>query len=132
MRFMIITRDQDIIDALLFKEIPVECDFIVINEGITALELLSQVSIRNPNILLLDDDFLADQTVEFLKSIKSVRPDLEIIFLTADNSVEMGRNIIRLGVRHYEIKPLHPEYLRTITLGVIGNNKKKQVLNFNN
>jgi response regulator of citrate/malate metabolism len=83
-----------------------------------SLDIMSQVCTINPSILILDDDFLGNDSLHLLQSIKKVNPKLNIIFTTSNTSLELGRKIHSIGVKFYMIKPISEfkfyEFLKAI------------------
>jgi len=70
------------------------------------LDVMSGVCTSYPHVIIIDDDFLTPNSSIILRSIKSVIPELKIIFLTSNSSLELGRKISPLGVHFYGIKPI--------------------------
>jgi response regulator of citrate/malate metabolism len=79
---------------------------------------MSQVFGVNPSVLILDDDFLQNMSEHLLRSIKKANSKLSIIFITSNTSLEFGRIINSIGVKHYLMKPITEnemqEYLNSI------------------
>jgi response regulator of citrate/malate metabolism len=69
------------------------------------LSVLTHVCTSNPGIVILDDDFLNPNSEGILKSIKTIKSEISVIFTTSDTSIELGRKITPLGVQYYAIKP---------------------------
>jgi response regulator of citrate/malate metabolism len=92
--------------------------FITFNSTKDPLDIMSQICSFNPSILILDDDFVSPISVHLLSSLKKVNPKLSVIFLTSNTSLELGRNINSIGVKHYLIKPISEiefkEYLNSL------------------
>lgn len=84
----------------------------VFNNSNNPLDLMTRVCSINPAVLIMDDDFLSPNSAHTLESIKQVNQKTEIIFLTSDTSIELGRSISQLGIHYYGIKPVDKEDLR--------------------
>jgi thioredoxin reductase (NADPH) len=81
------------------------------DSGMTALDLLRQLQLRNESVAL----FLSDQRmpgmngVEFLEQAKAIYPDARRVLLTAYSDTEAAINSInRVQVNHYLLKPWDP------------------------
>ena len=83
-----------------------EFQLITFNSSKDPLDLISQVFSVNPSVLMMDDDFLLDMSDHLLRSIKNANPKLSVIFITSNTSLELGRKINSIGVKHYLMKPI--------------------------
>ena len=68
--------------------------------------IISKTIDLNPSLVVIDDDFTAPNTVQILKSIKTINKNMATIFVTSNNSLELGREVTPLGIQFYAIKPL--------------------------
>jgi DNA-binding NarL/FixJ family response regulator len=71
-----------------------------------SLDILSFVASGNASLVIMDDDFTSPHSVHLLESIRKVNKEQKIIFLTSDDSLELGKKISSLGVQFYAIKPI--------------------------
>lgn len=76
-----------------------------------ALEVMSTVCSDSFNTIILDDDFLSNDSPQILAALLKVNKKLKVIFLTSDSSVERGRLICGIGVYYYSIKPVEQSEL---------------------
>ena len=83
-----------------------EFQLITFNSSKDPLDLISQVFSVNPSVLIMDDDFLLEMSDHLLRSIKNANPKLSVIFITSNTSLELGRKINSIGVKHYLMKPI--------------------------
>lgn len=90
-----------------------------------SLDIMSQVCVTNPSILILDDDFTNPETPHLLSSIKKVHPKLNTIFITSDSSIEIGRRIHSIGVKFYMIKPVSEKKLSEFLKSIVKENQKQ-------
>lgn len=79
---------------------------IIFNSTKDPLDIMSNTCSLNPSILILDDDFIEPNSEHLLNSIKKVNPKLSIIFITSNTSLNLGRKINSIGVKHYLMKPI--------------------------
>ncbi|MDP4089205.1 MAG: response regulator [Bacillota bacterium] len=63
------------------------------------------ISMRKPDLLLLDVYLPKENGIDFLKWIRGEGIDIDIILITADKSIERIQDAFRYGVVDYIIKP---------------------------
>jgi DNA-binding response OmpR family regulator len=106
MKIMLISKDSELHkDLIKFREevlLPIEL-FCGASEP---LDIMSAVCTQNPALIVLDDDFIQPRSAHLLQSIRKVQKSLDIIFLTSNNSIELGKEITSLAVQYYAIKPI--------------------------
>ena len=84
--------------------------------GMDAIELVK----TNPvNVVVLDIMMLGLSGVETLKEIKLIAPSVEVIMLTAFETIETARQALRHGASDYLNKPFTPECLRDVITRVL-------------
>lgn len=108
---MLISDDEELIKGLqqLQKQLILPLE---LYDGTNyPLDIMSTVCKKNPALLILDDDFVLSGTTHLLRSIRKVKPELDIIFVTSNNSIELGKKISALVVQYYAIKPIPPQEL---------------------
>ncbi len=103
---MLISKDIKLYkDLIKFQEkisLPVEL-YSGANEP---LDIMSTVCTENVALVILDNDFVQPRSAHLLKSIRKVKEALDIIFLTSNDSIELGKEISSLAVQFYAIKPI--------------------------
>ncbi len=105
MTIVLISRDEHI-KNLITDSIRSRCELIDYSYSPRLDDVLSLLSIANAGIVFLDDDFLKPNSVQILKSIRSLLPEVKCIFLTSDSGIELGREISPLGIFFYAVKPV--------------------------
>lgn len=58
----------------------------------------------SPDIIILDYSIEGYNGLELMKKVKETKPDIDFIFLSAQNDVEVAVNIMRLGAADYVVK----------------------------
>lgn len=111
MKILLISKDNELIKICQSADQPWCEDIIVYNESSDPLEVLSHTLQISPAILIVDDDFLKPQTEHILRSIRDIKEKTLIVFVTSDNSMQLGRKISRLSIQLYAIKPLTKKIL---------------------
>ena len=89
------------------------------------LEVISVVINENPEVLVFDDDLFGSQSSDLLKNIRKIKSELKIIFITSDDGVDKGREVIDSGIYLYLIKPLEGNVLNEAVTSIL--NKKSKV-----
>lgn len=79
---------------------------IIYNEDPTPIRILSFFLSAQPSVIIVDDDFMAPNSVTLIESIRNVNQKAKIIFTTSDSSLELGKKISQLGIYFYNIKPI--------------------------
>jgi len=82
------------------------------HSGESALEALA--SDQNLRLVLLDYRIPAMDGLEILTKIKDTRPDLTVILITGDGTIESAVTAMKQGAEDYLLKPVEPEKLLAI------------------
>lgn len=106
MKILIISKDLELKNIISNISADIDCNINILDQSSDPLDAMSKVCTSNPSLLIIDDDFIKPNSMHLLKSIRSVRKDLKIIFVTSDDSIELGREISPLGIQYYAIKPI--------------------------
>ncbi len=75
------------------------------------LEIMSAVCTQNPALIVLDDDFVQPKSALLIKSLRKVNESLSIIFLTSNDSIQLGTEISTSAIQFYAIKPISGQEL---------------------
>ena len=94
-------------------------------ENVIPLEIVTYAFSVNPGVLIIDNDLVKPNSVAIIKSFRDMRPDTSVIFITSDPSVELGREVSRLGILYYGIKPLLNSELEDSIISIANSNKIK-------
>lgn len=111
MRILILSKDPVIIKQIKTPEFSANQEFLVYSDNNDPLDVMSTVCSINPSILVADDDYMKPNTVHIMHSIRKVNPNTPIVFITSNTSVDLGRDISRLGIHYYAQKPLQENEL---------------------
>lgn len=111
MKTMLIADDQVIIDMLRAQSRILPENLIIMRSSKDPLDVMSTICASNPSLLIVDDDFLKPHTARILKSVRKLLSACQIIFLTSDASLELGREVSQLGIQYYAYKPLEKNEL---------------------
>ena len=111
MKVMFVSTDTKLIEMFIEAHLIPEEQVTIYNESEEPLEVMSSVCSCQPAVLIIDDDFIKPNSVQILKSIRKVHQNIKIVFITSDDSINLGRDIIPLGIHYYAIKPLNEDDL---------------------
>ena len=125
MKVLVLSEDKNI-KELISEKINWGADLnILIKSDNSPIELLSLVCQERPSLLVFDDDLVRPDSAQVLRNIKKLHEQVKIIFLTSDDSLEIGRSISQLGVQYYAIKPIEKEEFRDSVLSILSMTEKK-------
>ncbi len=111
MRTILISNDKELRKYLQEEIVDLFSEIIIFDKVLDPLELLSEACKNKPSLLIIDDDLTKPNSLLFLKSVKKLYDDISIIFLTSNESIELGREVSQIGVIHYSVKPINTEIL---------------------
>lgn len=126
MEILALTSDEQVINFLSSMNIQCNISLTVCSSLEDEIEGLSKIYSANPGVLILDDDFIKPNSLRYIQSLKKTKKKIKIIFLTSDNSVEFGRQIIGNEIAFYAIKPLEDDSIKEYIKSV-----SKQIESFN-
>jgi DNA-binding NarL/FixJ family response regulator len=89
-------------------------NIVVFNESNDPLDVMSFAIHNHPTLMIVDDDFLRPISGRIVSSIKNVLTKVSTIFVTSDESYELGREISPLGIQYYAIKPVDVNDMRDL------------------
>ncbi len=106
---VLVVEDDDIQRELL-KEILKERGFEVYSCGSAekAYQILDKYL---PNVVVTDVRLPGEDGLSFMKKIRELSPDVEVIIVTAFSNVEDAVSAIKKGAFHYVTKPYDPDVL---------------------
>lgn len=61
------------------------------------------------DLLITDIEVGGLNGIDYMQQVKMIKPSIEMIVVSANNTFEYAQTAIRLGVKNYLIKPLHQE-----------------------
>ncbi len=125
MQILAITKDVILLSSLCHQSITELGELRLYEGSYDPLEIISSVHSLSPALLILDDDLLKPNSAKIIKSIKQIFENVLIIFLTSDNSVDLGRVISPIGVYFYGIKPISTDELIDLIKSVFTKNNSK-------
>jgi DNA-binding NtrC family response regulator len=77
----------------------------------TAQKLLAGEEGRDVDAILLDHWLPGEEGTELIRQIRTTRPDLPLLILTAQTSVAVAVDAMRAGANDFLVKPLSPDRL---------------------
>ena len=112
MNIMIFSKDPKLLKLIQIAEVNEDRNFSVMDDSQDPLDIMSAICSNNPSLVIIDDDFLKPHSAHVLRSVRKINSKVKIIFVTSDESVELGREISPLGIHYYGHKPLEERELR--------------------
>ncbi|MER8024129.1 response regulator [Glutamicibacter protophormiae] len=88
-----------------------EPGFSVVGVAYTALEALRAVKTLQPDLVLLDIHLPDMNGLDLLQHLREVKPELDVIVISAAREMETVRRALRGGIVHYLMKPFSREDL---------------------
>lgn len=125
MKTILVSNDKELLSGIEKSGLDFAKQINIYNESKDPLDVMSTVCEINPSLLIIDDDFLAPETVHILKSIRKVNRGIDIIFCTSNSSIELGKEVSQLGIQYYAIKPLNEDELHDSFKAVSKAHQKK-------
>jgi DNA-binding NarL/FixJ family response regulator len=129
MKMMVISKDTGLIETIDKLDMFSQDQVILLNTSKDPLDIMSSVCTKNPALLIMDDDYLKPNTAHILKSIKKVKHNIYVIFITSDSSIDLGREVSQLGIQFYAIKPLEGKDIKDLLCSIIESKRKKNLIN---
>jgi DNA-binding response OmpR family regulator len=77
-------------------------------------EGLDLLATQRPRLVILDDDLSDTKALDLLRRLYCLGPKLLIVYLASCHTLELEREVRRLGVLYYTEKPPDPEVLKRI------------------
>ena len=103
---IIISRDENLLHMTTNMAEENSLGVQVLNHSSDPLDIMAAVCSHKPALLILDDDFLTPNSAHTLASIRKVNENIDIIFVTSDSGMDLGRAVSQLGIHYYGLKPL--------------------------
>ncbi len=81
----------------------------------------------NPDIIILDNSIEGISGLELMKKIKTTKPQIDFIFLSAQNDVEVAISILKHGASDYVVKndKAPKRLVNAIEQAIMNTNKQK-------
>lgn len=106
MRTLIISNEYTLKNMSQFLNGYKETELTFFSESKDPFVIISKTIDLNPALIVIDDDYTTPNTVQILKSIKTINKKIATIFITSNSSLELGREVTPLGIQFYAIKPV--------------------------
>jgi len=105
MRVITVSDDKTVLSELELLKKNTSFQFDYYTGSRNSLDVISFLFLKQQGYAIIDNDFLKNDTVKVISLLKQLNDQLNILFITSDNSVALGREICPLGVLLYLIKP---------------------------
>ncbi len=85
----------------------------------SAAECLTALCLLNPALLVLDDAVTERPGPELVDDVHRVRPDVRVVYIAHEHSLELERAARRAGVLFYLAQPVDSESLEAMLLRIL-------------
>ena len=103
-RMIFLVDDHPLVRGGLTNLIHQQSDLVVCGEADEAVEALSKIGAIRPDLVIVDIHLPGSFGIEFIKSIKSLHPDILTIALSMYDENLYAERVIRAGARGYVMK----------------------------
>jgi len=103
----VVIADDDAITRLLLGTLLRQNDFEVVGEATNGLDALELCNSLEPDVLLLDINMPQMGGFEVLKSIRSAYPDLAVIMISSDATLNNVEEACTYGINEFIVKPFN-------------------------
>lgn len=111
MKVLLISNEQELIREIKRISLLLENEIHTNSSSADPLDVHSAVHKIYPTLVIIDDDFLKPNSARIIRSLKDINNNFKIIFITSDESMELGKEISQLGVHYYALKPVGKDEL---------------------
>ena len=106
MKIFTLSTDKELIQLVDSFASEYQHHSIKYNKSKIPIDIVGYVYEKNPFVIIIDDDYVKPNAAVMITTIKKVKKNMQIIFVTSDTSVELGKKISPLGITYYAIKPI--------------------------
>ncbi len=110
-RILVVDDDESLRRVL---EVQLEQCGYAVNSAASAKQAVALLGARGCDVVVTDLKMPGVSGLEFLKQVRSLYPEIIVIFLTAYGTVETAVEAMKAGAYHYLTKPVHPDELALI------------------
>lgn len=114
MKLLLISKDSDLINFNESISNNGTLRTVVFNSNNSPLEIVENFLSAKPDAVIIDDDFMKPNSVQMISTFSKLTPEIPIIFITSDDSLELGKDVSQLGIYYYGIKPISKQEYRDL------------------
>lgn len=112
----LIADDENLERKAIKKILENHCPEITeIYEASNGIEALAQFEAHSPDIMFCDIQMPGKTGLEVVQEIKALKPEQQIVFLTAYDYFDYAKKAVSLGVTDYLLKPVDNEEIKQIS-----------------
>lgn len=109
MKIFILSTDKEITQLVDSFASEYHHQSIIYNKSKIPIDIVGYVYEKSPYVVIIDDDYIRPNAAILISTIKKMKKNIQIIFVTSDTSVELGKKISPLGIAYYAMKPIDKE-----------------------
>jgi len=114
---ILIVDDSKIARMFLSKMI-VSLGFNVVAEAVDGLDGCKKYQEHKPDIIITDIEMPNMNGIEMMEMIKKLNPSVQCIAVSSVMNKQLTQKILSLGVKHFIVKPVKEETLKTILINI--------------
>ena len=127
MKVLTLTEDKELIQIVSAFACEFEHQSFIYNKSRRPIDIVGFAYEKNPSLIIVDDDYVNPDAAVMISTLKKMKKNIEIIFITSNSSIELGKEISPLGITYYAIKPLDKDDLDEL-LNSISKKRKTNLL----
>jgi DNA-binding NtrC family response regulator len=116
---VVATRDQRLSANVVDAFTPLGARAPRVTQVASAQECLTALCLLNPALLVLDDAVTERPGPELVDDVHRLRPELRVVYVAQDHSLDLERAARRAGVLFYVAQPVDSESLESILLRIL-------------
>ena len=126
MKILAISADDKLTNLVNSFAIEFGHQTFIYNQSTKPIDIVGYSYEKSPSVIILDDDYVNPNAAVMIATLKKMKKNIEIIFITSDTSVELGKQISPLGITYYAIKPIDKKEFSEL-LNSISENKLNSI-----
>ncbi|NOX18655.1 MAG: hypothetical protein GXO87_10305 [Chlorobi bacterium] len=111
MRILSFTLDRNLIETVSEVSEQLGLAFTFVDKKISDINIILEINKIKPHALIIDDEYFLPNTVAMIDTVRQFSDDSYIIFVTENQSVELGRELNPYRIHSYHIKPIDKTFL---------------------
>jgi len=116
---VVATRDRDLSANVAAGFTPLGARAPRVTQVASAAECLTALCLLNPALLVLDDAVTERPGPELVDDVHRLRPDLRVVYVAREHSIELERAARRAGVLLYVAQPVDSGSLESVLLRIL-------------
>lgn len=116
---VVATRDENLSANVMEAFAPLGTRAPRVTQVASAAECLTALYLLNPALLVLDDAVTERPGPELVDEVHRVRPDVRVVYVAREHTLELERTARRAGVLFYVAQPVDAESLESTLVRIL-------------